>query len=84
MAKKLYIGNIPYDTTANELKEVFETNVGSVEEAFIVKDKETKKSKGFGFVTMAEDQDAINAIENNNDLNIRSRKLIISWARKKN
>ena len=83
MAKKLYVGNLPYSTSAEELREIFESEVGPVEEAIIIKNKDTNKSKGFGFVTMCSDGDATNAIENCNNKTIDNRPLTISWAKEK-
>jgi RNA recognition motif-containing protein len=62
MGKKLYVGNISFKTTREELKEFFE-KVGEVESATIITDFHTGRSKGFGFVEMATEEDAGKAIE---------------------
>jgi len=83
MAKKLYVGNLPYSVSKEGLKDIFESEIGIVEEVVIIKDRETNKSKGFGFVTMSSDSDAINAIENHDNMKVDNRPLTISWAREK-
>jgi len=82
MSKKLFIGNIEWSTTEEDLKELFGQH-GAVEEAIIIKDKMSGRSKGFGFVTFAEDADADKALEalNGNDLNGRA--LVVNEARAK-
>ena len=62
MNKKLYVGNLSYDTTDSSLQAAFAA-VGKVEEAVVVQDRETGRSRGFGFVTMATEQDATNAVQ---------------------
>lgn len=61
MGRKLYVGNLSYDTGEDELKLAF-TQCGTVAEAKIVMDRESGKSRGFGFVTMGTDQEAQAAI----------------------
>lgn len=62
MAKKLYVGGLSYDTTEDSLKETF-SGAGTVESATIIMDKMTNRSKGFGFVEMATEEEAQKAIE---------------------
>ncbi|MGD0282665.1 MAG: RNA-binding protein [Dissulfurispiraceae bacterium] len=62
MGKKLYVGNISFKTTREELKELFE-KAGEVETATIITDFHTGRSKGFGFVEMTNEEDARKAIE---------------------
>ena len=62
MAKKLYVGGLSYNTTEATLKEAFAA-AGTVETATIIIDKMTNRSKGFGFVEMATDEEAQKAIE---------------------
>ena len=70
MGKKLYVGNLPYGVTDSQLEEMFSAH-GSVQSAQVIMDRETGRSKGFGFVEMgspAEAEAAINALnghENN-------------------
>ncbi len=61
MGRKLYVGNLPFDTGEDELKLAF-AQCGTVSEAKVVTDRETGRSRGFGFVTMSSDQEAQGAI----------------------
>jgi RNA recognition motif-containing protein len=61
MAKKLYVGNLSYQTTEDLLKDAF-SQAGTVESATIITDKFSGRSKGFGFVEMATDEEAAKAI----------------------
>ncbi|MBI5645230.1 RNA-binding protein [Candidatus Kaiserbacteria bacterium] len=80
MAKKLYVGGLPYATTDQELKEAFQ-QAGTVESAVIIMDKMSGRSKGFGFVEMASDEDAQRAIEMWNGKDFGGRKLTVNEAR---
>ncbi|OGZ33798.1 MAG: hypothetical protein A2Y98_02640 [Candidatus Portnoybacteria bacterium RBG_19FT_COMBO_36_7] len=62
MAKKLYVGGLPYSTTEDSLKEAF-AQAGTVETATVIIDKMSGRSKGFGFVEMASEEEAQKAIE---------------------
>ena len=62
MAKNLYVGGLPYSTTEDELREYF-SSAGNVESAAIITDKFSGRSKGFGFVEMATDEEAQKAVE---------------------
>lgn len=62
MGSKLYVGNLSYDTTENELREIFSADGRSVTEVAIVMDRETSRPRGFAFVTMASPADAQSAI----------------------
>jgi len=62
MGKKLYIGNLSYSVDSNQLLDLF-TQVGTVESANVITDRESGRSKGFGFVEMSSDSDAQTAIE---------------------
>ncbi len=62
MAKKLYVGGVPYSSTDESLKEFF-SQAGEVVSAVIITDKMTGRSKGFGFVEMSSDDEAAKAIE---------------------
>ncbi|HAR62103.1 MAG: RNA-binding protein [Candidatus Margulisiibacteriota bacterium] len=75
----IYVGNLSYDTTEEELKELFE-EFGSVKSTTVIKDKFSGKSKGFGFVEMAEKADADSAINNLNGKEIKSRTLRVNEA----
>lgn len=78
----IYIGNLAWKTKRKELKELFE-NFGEVTNAFIVRDKKTRRSRGFGFVEMVEDDDAKMAIEKLNNTVFLERTIIVNEARPK-
>ena len=82
MSKKLFIGNIEWATTQEDLKNLFGEH-GTVEEAVIITDKMSGRSKGFGFVTFAEDADADKAMEALNGYELNGRALVVNEARKK-
>jgi cold-inducible RNA-binding protein len=80
MAKKLYVGGLPYKTTNDELKALFE-GAGAVSSATIIMDKMTGRSKGFGFVEMTNDGDADSAISMFNGKDYEGRNLTVNEAR---
>lgn len=80
MAKKLYVGGLPYSTTDDELREAF-SQAGSVDSATIIMDKMSGRSKGFGFVEMSNDEDAQKAIELWNGKDFGGRTLTVNEAR---
>jgi cold-inducible RNA-binding protein len=80
MAKKLFIGSLPFATTSDQLGEIF-GKVGKVVEANVVMDKMTGRSRGFGFVEMEKEEDAKKAIDELNGKEIEGRKIFVSEAR---
>ncbi|HEV8677327.1 MAG TPA: RNA-binding protein [Candidatus Paceibacterota bacterium] len=82
MARKLFVGGLPYRTTNDELKDAF-AKAGEVATASIVMDRETGRSRGFGFVEMAQDADADQAISMWNGKDFDGRTLTVSDARPK-
>jgi RNA recognition motif-containing protein len=78
MSKKLYVGNLPFQTTSDELRETFE-QFGPVTSAQVVADRETGRSRGFGFVEMSDG--AEQAIENLNGAMFQGRTLTVNEAR---
>jgi len=82
MASKLFVGGLPYRTSKEELEEAF-SKAGSVVSASIVMDRETGRSKGFGFVEMSSDADAQAAIDMWNGKEYDGRSLTVSEARPK-
>ena len=80
MAKKLYVGNLSYNISEEELKNVF-TPIGEVQSCKIITDAATGRSKGFGFVEMANDEDADKAITTLNGTTVMDRALNVSEAR---
>lgn len=80
MAKKLYVGNLPYNATADSLKELF-SGAGAVAEAVVISDKMSGRSKGFGFVEMSTEEEAQKAIEMFNGKEYEGRALKVNEAR---
>lgn len=80
MAKRLYVGSLPYETTDQELKDAF-SQAGTVESASVIMDKMTGRSKGFGFVEMSTDEEAAKAIEMWNGKELGGRALVVNEAR---
>jgi RNA recognition motif-containing protein len=77
---KLYIGNLAYSATNADLEALF-SRVGKVESAAVVTDKFSGRSKGFGFVEMADSNDAAAAIESLNDSEFQGRRIKVAEAR---
>lgn len=82
MGKKLYVGNLSYETTDADLRDMFEQH-GSVSSAQVIMDRDTGRSKGFGFVEMAENQHADAAIAALNGQSSGGRQLTVNEARPK-
>ncbi len=82
MARKLFVGGLPYRTTGDELRDAF-AQAGEVASASIVTERETGRSRGFGFVEMATDEAAQNAITMWNGKEFEGRTLTVSEARPK-
>ncbi|MEZ5742024.1 MAG: RNA-binding protein [Burkholderiaceae bacterium] len=80
MGKKLYVGNLSYATTRDELEQMFASH-GTVTSAQLITDRETGNSKGFGFVEMGSEKEAQSAIADLNGMNVGGRKLIVNEAR---
>ncbi len=80
MAKKLYVGNLPYSANDAELVEFF-SKVGAVESATVMIDKMTGRSRGFGFVSMPNDDEATKAIESLNGVDMGGRNLTVNEAK---
>lgn len=79
MATRLFVGSLPYRTTDEELEEFFSV-VGKVVSARVIIDHETNRSKGFGFVEMATEEEAKAAIEQLNGKELGGRTLIVNEA----
>jgi cold-inducible RNA-binding protein len=80
MAKKSYVGGLPYKTTNDELKDLF-SSAGQVSSATIIMDKMSGRSKGFGFVEFENDADADTAISMLNGKDFEGRNLTVNEAR---
>jgi len=79
MTKKLYVGNLPFSTTEDDLSDIF-AEVGNVESVRIITDRDTGRSRGFGFVEMS-DEDAEKAINQFNGTEMNGRPLTVNEAR---
>ncbi len=77
---KIYVGNLPFTIEDDKLKELF-APYGEIEEAIVIKDKFSGRSKGFGFVTFKEDESAKKAIAEMNDKEVEGRKLKVNEAK---
>ncbi|MGZ5220575.1 MAG: RNA recognition motif domain-containing protein [Chitinophagaceae bacterium] len=75
----LFVAGLPYDLDDDELMEIFE-KFGAVNSAKVAMDKETGKSRGFGFVDMQNDAEAKDAIENLNDISLGKKPLVVKQA----
>ena len=82
MAKKLFVGGLPYSVTDSKLEEMF-AEIGTVVSAVVIIDRMTSQSKGFGFVEMENDKDADEAIKKLNDTEVDGRSIIVNVARPK-
>ncbi len=82
MGKKLYDGNLPYTTDSSELEKLFGAH-GQVVSAQIINDRETGRSKGFGFVEMANDEEANKAIAALNETELDGRTIVVKPANPK-
>jgi len=80
MGKRLYVGNLAWAVDDQRLKETFSA-AGDVDSASVVTDRESGRSRGFGFVEMATDEGAAKAIEELHDKDVEGRKLNVSEAR---
>lgn len=79
MQTKLYVGNIPWSTTEEELRNLFEA-YGEVKSIKIILDRETQKSRGFAFVEFVDEASTMDAIEQENDREFNGRRLKVSPA----
>lgn len=76
----IYVGNLSYQTTEDDLRQAFEAH-GEVSSAAIIKDRETGRSKGFGFVEMADDDNAREAIRSLDGSDLQGRNIKVNEAR---
>src|SRR5687767_14215541 len=82
MARKLYVGNLPYNTNEQDLQTLF-AGAGTVETANLMRDQATGQARGFAFVEMASDEEAQQAISLLNDRDFGGRNLTVNEARPK-
>ncbi len=78
--KKLFVGSLPWAVDDAKLAEMF-AQAGNVVSAQVVKDRDTGRSRGFGFVEMSTDEEAQNAVNNLNGTDIEGRKIVVNIAR---
>lgn len=80
MATKLFVGNLEYTVTSDDLKEAF-AQTGTVVDAVVISDKMSGRSRGFGFVEMSSEAEAKAAIEKLNGADLKGRKINVNEAR---
>jgi len=80
MAMKLYVGNLSFQTSSEDLQQLF-SQAGTVESASVVEDRDTGRSRGFGFVEMASKEEGERAIEQFNGTDLAGRNLTVNEAR---
>jgi RNA recognition motif-containing protein len=80
MSKKLYVGNLAFQTTSQDLQDLF-AQAGTVESASVIEDRDTGQSKGFAFVEMSSEEEAAAAIEQFNGRELAGRMLKVNEAR---
>lgn len=80
MSQKLYVGNLAFQTSSADLQELF-AQAGTVESASVVEDRDTGRSRGFGFVEMSSEEEAAAAIQQFNGKNVGGRALNVNEAR---
>lgn len=82
MAKKLYVGNLPWSVTSSDLEQMFSA-YGTVASAEVISDRDTGQSRGFGFVEMADDAASEAAINALNGSDFKGRPLVVNEARER-
>ncbi|HXD74879.1 MAG TPA: RNA-binding protein [Vicinamibacterales bacterium] len=82
MGRKLYVGNLPYETGEADLQELF-ARAGAVEKVTVMRDAASGRARGFGFVEMSSDEDAQKAITELNEYQLGGRGLTVNEARPK-
>ncbi|KAF7350436.1 RNA-binding domain-containing protein [Mycena venus] len=79
MSSKLYIGNLSYNTNDDSLRNCF-ASFGNITDSIVMKDRETGRSRGFGFVTYSTDDEAQQAIDRMNDQDLDGRRVRVNLA----
>jgi RNA recognition motif-containing protein len=82
MAKKLFVGGLSWDTTDDGLRQAFQSH-GEITEAKVITDRETGRSRGFGFVTFSEDENAKSAISKLDGTNLDGKTIKVNEAQEK-
>lgn len=83
MSKRLYVGNLPYTTDEHQLRQMFEDSGKTVADVHVVTDRETGRSRGFGFVELESEDEAQQAISELNGREIDGRALTVNVARER-
>jgi len=83
VSTKLFVGSLPWSVNDEELKETFEKH-GTVVSAKVIMDRDTSRSRGFGFVEMESSSDANNAIKALNDSELNGRNIVVNEAKSRN
>ena len=83
MSKKLYVGNLSYDVDEEVLRGVFTDGGWDTDEVVIISDRDTGRSRGFGFVTLSNDGDADEAIAQLNGREVGGRSIVVNEARER-
>ncbi|MGI6143798.1 MAG: RNA recognition motif domain-containing protein [bacterium] len=85
MTKTIYVGNLPWSTTKEELAETFAERTGvTITDSRIITDRETGRSRGFGFVEVETDEDLAKVVEIMNGTDFNGREIIVNEARPRN
>ena len=80
MSTKLFVGSLPWSVSDDKLKEIFEVH-GTVVSAKVITDRDTNRSRGFGFVEMESSSDATNAIKALNESEVDGRNIVVNEAK---
>lgn len=80
MSKKLFVGSLPFSTTQDEMRDLF-TEFGTITEATLITDRATGRSKGFGFVTFENDEEADKALQEMQGKEVGGRTIVVNEAR---
>ncbi len=83
MSKKLYVGNLPFTMDDDGLKTLFTDGGWETEEVVVISDRDTGRSRGFGFVTLVNDDDASEVIAQLNEKDIDGRNIVVNEARER-
>ncbi len=82
MARKLYIGGLSFSTTEDQIRDEF-AKFGVVESVTVIRDRDSDRSRGFGFVEMSSDTEANEAIKGLNDTTLDGRQITVNYARER-
>ncbi len=82
MARKLYVGGLSFSTTEDQIRDEF-AKFGVVESATVIRDRDSDRSRGFGFVEMSSDAEANEAIKGLNDTTLDGRQITVNYARER-